>query len=110
MAWWRASPPSMTTLVPAQHLDHVDCDSSACRQVKYECDGTKCVENSTGTYATADCDKNCAAPPDAYACNGAACVGTAGGPYSTSVRSRLCQLSISIVLIVTAQRAARHHA
>jgi hypothetical protein len=84
-----------------------DCAAPA---FKYECDGTKCVENATGTYVTVDCDKKCAAPPAAYACTGAACVGTAGGPYSTSVRTRLCQLSISIVLIVTAQHAARHHA
>ena len=53
-----------------------DCAAPA---FKYECDGTKCVENATGTYVTVDCDKKCAAPPAAYACTGAACVATLGG-------------------------------
>ena len=56
----------------------------------YKCDATKgCVQDSSGTYKTADCDQSCKAPPK-YICTNNACT-VSTDPSATELA--MCQAS-----------------
>ena len=64
-----------------------DADGSGCRADA--CTAAKCVVSPTGTFATANCDKSCKAPPK-YACDGAQCVANATGSFTTATCDQTC--------------------
>ena len=59
--------------------------------VKYKCLNGKCVESTSGTYTTSNCDNKCSTGVvDKYKCLNGKCVKSTDGPYTTSNCDNKC--------------------